>query len=199
MFNIIWYLMILVSAVFALVNGNVEQMVANIPLNAKKAFELSLAMVGVMAFWLGLMKMAEDGGVMKTLVRWLRPVMQRAFPEIPADHPAMGNILLSVASNIMGLNNAATPISIRAMQAMHKLNPNPTVASNGMCLFMVINASSVQLIPTTGIAALTAAGSTDPSKIVITVLVATTCSTIGSVIACLLMQNAPGFSKEGGH
>ena len=198
MFNIIWYLMILVSAAFAIVNGNVEQMVANIPLNAKKAFDLSLAMVGVMAFWLGLMKMAEDGGLMNTLVRLLRPVMQRAFPEIPAEHPAMGSILLSVSSNIMGLNNAATPISIRAMQAMQKLNPDPTTASNGMCLFMVINASSVQLIPTTGIAALTAAGSSDPGKIVITVLIATTFSTIGAVIACLLMQKASGLSYHGG-
>ena len=187
--------MVIIAAVFSVINGNVEPMVANIPLNAKKAFDLSLNMVGVMAFWLGLMKIAEDSGVVDILVRYMRPFTVRAFPEIPPDHPAMGAILLSFASNIMGLNNAATPISIRAMQAMQKLNPDPTTATNGMCLFMVINASSVQLIPTTGIAALTAEGSLDPSKIVITVIMATTCSTIASVIACSMLQRSRIFES----
>tara|TARA_A100001015_G_scaffold313992_1_gene422506 strand:- start:412 stop:978 length:567 start_codon:yes stop_codon:yes gene_type:complete len=188
--------MVIIAAVFSVINGNVEPMVANIPLNAKKAFDLSLNMVGVMAFWLGLMKIAEDSGVTDVLVSLLRPLMQRVFPEIPPDHPAMGSILLSMASNIMGLNNAATPISIRAMQAMQKLNANPTTATNGMCLFVVINASSVQLIPTTGIAYLASAGSLDPGKIVITVLIATTCSTIGSVTACLFFQKANLFNRS---
>ena len=195
MFNIIWYSMVIVAAIFSIINGNVDQVVGNIPLNAKKAFDLSLSMVGVMAFWLGLMKIAEDSGVTNILVSLLRPIMTRVFPEVPPNHPAMGSILLSVASNILGLNNAATPISIRAMQAMQKLNNNPATATNGMCLFMVINASSVQLIPTTGIAALTAAGGLDPSKIVITVLIATTCSTIGSVLACLFFQKAKLFEN----
>ena len=195
MFNIIWYSMVIVAAIFSIINGNVDQVVGNIPLNAKKAFDLSLSMVGVMAFWLGLMKIAEDSGVTNILVSLLKPIMTRVFPEIPPNHPAMGSILLSMASNILGLNNAATPISIRAMQAMQKLNNNPATATDGMCLFMVINASSVQLIPTTGIAALTAAGGLDPSKIVITVLIATTCSTIGSVLACLFFQKAKLFKN----
>lgn len=188
MFSAIWFCMMLVAAFFAIINGNIELMVANIPLNAKKAFDLALAMVGVMSFWLGLMKIAEDSGLTNLLVRLMKPVMKKAFPDVPDDHPAMADILLSVASNILGLNNAATPIAIRAMQSLQTLNPNPSQATNAMCLFTVINASSIQLIPTTGIAALTAAGSTNPTQIIITVLVATTFSTIGSVVACLLMQ-----------
>ena len=121
--------MVIVAAIFSIINGNVDQVVGNIPLNAKKAFDLSLSMVGVMAFWLGLMKIAEDSGVTNILVSLLKPIMTRVFPEIPPNHPAMGSILLSMASNILGLNNAATPISIRAMQAMQKLNNNPATAT----------------------------------------------------------------------
>ena len=196
MFNIIWVAMISLACLFALINNQVEIMVNHIPANAEKAFSIALRMVGPMAFWLGVVKIAEDGGLVKSLVRLLRPVVGFLFPDIPHDHPAMGGVMLSIASNMLGLNNAATPIAIRAMQALQKINPNPTVASDAMCLFMCINASSVQLLPTTAIAALAAAGSTNPMQIVTTTLLATAASTVVSISACLIMQRLGWFKTD---
>mgnify|MGYP001459161662 CR=1 FL=1 len=196
MFNIIWVAMISLACLFALINNQVEIMVNHIPANAEKAFSIALRMVGPMAFWLGVVKIAEDGGLVKSLVRLLRPVVCFLFPDIPHDHPAMGGVMLSIASNMLGLNNAATPIAIRAMQALQKINPNPTVASDAMCLFMCINASSVQLLPTTAIAALAAAGSTNPMQIVTTTLLATAASTVVSISACLIMQRLGWFKTD---
>ncbi len=188
--------MISLACLFALINNQVEIMVNHIPANAEKAFSIALRMVGPMAFWLGVVKIAEDGGLVKSLVRLLRPVVGFLFPDIPHDHPAMGGVMLSIASNMLGLNNAATPIAIRAMQALQKINPNPTVASDAMCLFMCINASSVQLLPTTAIAALAAAGSTNPMQIVTTTLLATAASTVVSISACLIMQRLGWFKTD---
>ena len=188
MLNIIWALMIAISAVAAVINGKVEYMVSHIPVNANRAIEISISLIGVMAFWLGLMKVAEDSGAVGLLARILQPLMRRLFPDIPKDHPAMGTITFSIVSGMLGLNNASVPISIRAMQALQKINPDPSTASNAMCLFLVITSSSVQLLPTTAIAALANAGSLDPTKIILTTLLATICSTIGSIAACLVLQ-----------
>lgn len=183
--------MIIVSACAAVVNGRVELMINQIPVNANRAIEISISLIGVMAFWLGLMKVAEDSGLVTRLARALQPLLTRLFPDVPKDHPAMGAISFSLVSNMLGLNNASVPISIRAMQALQRLNPDPARASNAMCLFLVITSSSVQLLPTTAIAALTQAGSLDPTKIVATTLLATICSTVGSIVACLLLQRKP--------
>lgn len=188
MFNVIWTLMILLSAAAAVWNGKVEFMVSHIPLHANRAIEISISLIGIMAFWLGLMKVAEDCGAVQMLARLLQPIMRRLFPDIPSEHPAMGAMTFSIVSSMLGLNNASIPIAIRAMQALQKLNPDPAAASNAMCLFLVITSSSVQLLPTTAIAALAKAGSLDPTKIIVTTLLATICSTIGSIIACLVLQ-----------
>lgn len=180
--------MLLLSAVAAVVNNRVEIMVSHIPINAQRAIEISISLIGMMAFWLGLMKVAEDGGAVKHLVRILQPLMRRLFPDVPKEHPAMGAITFSFVSNMLGLNNASIPISIRAMQALQSLNATPARASNAMCMFLVITSSSIQLLPTTAIAVLTQAGSVDSTKIIIPTLVATVGSTLGAVIACFLMQ-----------
>ena len=193
MFNIIWVMMIAVACLFAVINNQVEIMINHIPANAEKAFFFALKLAGPMAFWLGVVKIAEDSGLVHLVVKGLRPVVAFVFPEVPDDHPAMGSVLLSIASNMLGLNNAGTPIAIRAMQALQKINTNPSVASNAMCMFMCINASSVQLLPTTAIAALGAAGSANPTQIVSTTLVATTISTIVSVSTCYAMQRLGWF------
>ncbi len=192
MLNIIWALMIVLSAVAAIINGKVEYMISHIPINANRAIEISISLIGVMAFWLGLMKVAEDSGAVSLLARALKPIMRRLFPDIPTDHPAMGAITFSIVSGMLGLNNASIPISIRAMQALQKINTDPSTASNAMCLFLVITSSSVQLLPTTAIAALSRAGSLNPTKIILTTLLATICSTVGSVLACLLLQKRKG-------
>lgn len=188
MFNIIWMMMILVSACAAVLNGRVEYMVSHIPINANRAIEISISLIGVMAFWLGLVKIAEDCGVVAVIARLLRPILTKLFPDIPENHPAMGAITFSLVSNMLGLNNASIPLSIRAMQALQTLNTDPARASNAMCLFLVITSSSVQLLPATAIAALSKAGSTDPIKIILTTLLATICSTVGAIMACLVLQ-----------
>lgn len=188
MLNLIWVLMLLVSAVAAVINGRVEVMVSHIPMNAQRAIDIAISLIGMMAFWLGLMKVAEDGGAVKYLVRLMQPVMRRLFPDVPKDHPAMGAITFSFVSNMLGLNNASVPISIRAMQALQGLNTSPARASNAMCMFLVVTSSSIQLLPTTAIAALAQAGSLDPTKIIVPTLIATVGSTLGAVIACLLLQ-----------
>jgi len=172
---------------------------------AEASVTLAIGLIGVMALFLGLMKVAEAGGLLRIIAKVLRPVMVRLFPEVPADHPAMGAIIMNMSANALGLGNAATPFGIRAMQELDKLNPHKGTATNAMALFLAINTSSVTLLPTGVIALRAAAGSTDPAGIVPTTLVATILSTTVAIISCKLLQNAfptpapdaPGARKGG--
>ncbi len=150
---------------------------------------LALGLVGVMALFLGLMKVAEEGGLLVIIARTVRPLMVRLFPEVPADHPAMGAMILNMAANALGLGNAATPFGIRAMQQLDTLNATRGTASNAMVLFLAINTSSVTILPTGVIALRAAAGSTDPAGILPTTLFATICSTTVAIIMAKLCQN----------
>lgn len=149
---------------------------------------LAIGLVGVMALFLGLMKVAEAGGLLVIIAKTIRPMMVRLFPEVPADHPAMGAMILNLSANVMGLGNAATPFGIRAMQELDTLNPQKGTATDAMALFLAINTSSVTLLPTGVIALRAAAGSADPSAIVPTTLVATICSTTVAIIAAKAYQ-----------
>ena len=153
---------------------------------AKGSVTLAIGLIGVMALFLGLMKVAEAGGLLTIIARLLRPIMIRLFPEVPAEHPAMGAIIMNLAANVMGLGNAATPFGIRAMQELDKLNPHKGTATNSMALFLAINTSSVTLLPTGVIALRAAAGSSDPAAIMPTTLFATICSTIVAITAAKL-------------
>jgi spore maturation protein SpmA len=153
---------------------------------AKGSVTLAIGLIGVMALFLGLMKVAEAGGLLTIIARLLRPIMVRLFPEVPAEHPAMGAIIMNLAANVMGLGNAATPFGIRAMQELDKLNPHKGTATNSMALFLAINTSSVTLLPTGVIALRAAAGSSDPAAIMPTTLFATICSTIVAITAAKL-------------
>ena len=149
---------------------------------------LALGLVGVMALFLGLMKVAEEGGLLVIIARTVRPLMVRLFPDVPADHPAMGAMILNMAANVLGLGNAATPFGIRAMQQLDSLNENKGTASNAMVLFLAINTSSVTLLPTGVIALRASAGSADPAGILPTTLFATICSTTVAIIVAKLCQ-----------
>jgi spore maturation protein SpmA/spore maturation protein SpmB len=149
---------------------------------------LAVGLVGVMALFLGLMKVAEEGGLLLIIARTVRPLMVRLFPEVPFDHPAMGSMILNMAANALGLGNAATPFGIRAMQQLDTLNKAPGTASNAMVLFLAINTSSVTLLPTGVIALRAAAGSTDPAGILPTTLFATICSTTVAIIMAKICQ-----------
>ena len=152
------------------------------------AVTLAIGLVGMMALFLGLMKVAEAGGLLTIIAKTLRPLMVRAFPEVPADHPAMGAMILNLSANALGLANAATPFGIRAMQELDKLNPVKGTASNAMALFLAMNTSSVTLLPTGVIALRVAAGSQDPAGILPTTLFATCVSTVAAFAAVKVYQ-----------
>lgn len=154
----------------------------------KSSVTLALGLIGVMAFFLGLMKVAEQGGLLKVIAKVVRPLMVRLFPSVPHDHPAMGAMIMNMSANALGLGNAATPFGIRAMQELDKLNPHKGTATDAMVLFLAINTSSVTLLPTGVIALRASAGSTDPAGIIATTLFATLCSTAAAIIAAKTYQ-----------
>lgn len=156
--------------------------------SAAGAVELALGLVGVMTLFLGLMKVAEAGGLLVIIARLIRPLMTRLFPEVPPEHPAMGAMILNMSANVLGLGNAATPFGIRAMQELDKLNTRPGTATNSMAMFLAINTAGVTLLPTGVIAIRAAAGSADPAAILPTTLFATICSTIAAICAVKLYQ-----------
>jgi spore maturation protein SpmA len=155
---------------------------------SKSSVTLAFGLIGVMAFFLGLMKVAEAGGLLQVIARLVRPLMVRLFPDVPADHPAMGAMIMNMSANALGLGNAATPFGIRAMQELDKLNSVKGTASNAMVLFLAINTSSVTLLPTGVIALRASAGSVDPAGIIPTTLFATLCSTTAAIIAAKFYQ-----------
>jgi spore maturation protein A len=164
---------------------------------AKVAVELAIGLIGIMSLWLGLMKIAEQAGMVALLSRYLRPVTTRLFPDVPADHPAMGAMLMNISANMLGLANAATPLGLKAMEELNKLNKKVGTATDAMCTFLVINTSSVQLIPATVIAIRAASGSTNPTEIIGPVIFATTINTIVGIAAVKLLAKLRIFRAAG--
>ena len=160
-----------------------EEMSTAMVESAGGAVELAIGLIGVMTLFLGLMKVAEAGGMLTILAKLIRPMMVRLFPDVPGDHPAMGAMILNFSANALGLDNAATPFGIRAMQELDKLNPRKGTATDSMALFLAINTSSITLLPTGVIALRAAAGSESPAAILPTTLFATLCATIAAILA----------------
>ncbi len=163
--------------------------------SATGSVELALGLVGVMTLFLGLMKVAEAGGMLAILARLIRPLMVKLFPQVPPDHPAMGSMILNMSANALGLGNAATPFGIRAMQELDKLNTQRGTATDSMALFLAINTSNVTILPTGVMAIRAAAGSVDPAGILPTTLFATICSTIVAILAAKVYGRMPIFRK----
>lgn len=192
--NWIWLGLIVLSVVAAAFNGTMAAVTEASVNSAKSAVTLALGLVGVMAFWLGLMRIVQEGGLLHSLARLLRPVMVRLFPDVPSDHPAMSAMIMNMATNMLGLGNAATPFGIRAMQELERLNPQPGVATNAMALFLAINTSNVALAPLGVIALRASVGSSNPAGIWLTTLLATTFSTLVGITAAKLLQRVVPFS-----
>ena len=163
---------------------------------ASASVTLALGLIGVMALFLGLIKVAEQGGLLTILARLIRPLMVRLFPEVPADHPAMGAMILNMAANALGLGNAATPFGIRAMHELERLNPCPGTATNAMALFLAINTASITLVPSSVMAVRAALGSQDPAAILPTTLFATVCATLAAILSAKLYQGFFPVSAE---
>ncbi len=185
MLNLIWvgfFLVAFASALFQFFIGGQADIFAQLMKagfdNARLAFEIALGLTGVMCLWLGILKIGERVGFLDLLARLLSPLFVRLFPEVPPGHPALGSITMNMAANMLGLDNAATPIGIRAMTQLQTLNPDPGTASNAQILFLVINASSITLLPVTIFTYRAQLGATDPTDVFIPILMATYCSTL---------------------
>lgn len=183
MLGYIWFSMILVSVLTGIYNNTLDLVINEAAISAQKAFELALSLGGVMTLWLGIMKIAEDAGLVRDVGRLSTPLLHKLFPSIPKDHPAMGAITLNLAANFLGLSNAATPFGLKAMEELQAINCKKDTASDDMCMFLAINTSSVQLIPTTAISLLAIAGSLNPTSIIISSIIATSISTAVAIIA----------------
>ena len=195
MLNFIWLGLVVLAVLMGGFSGHLQE-VSNAAFEACKAavMNIALPLAGVMALWLGLMKLAEKSGLVEILARALRPVLKWLFPDVPATHPAMGSMVMNIAANMLGLSNAATPLGLRAMQDLEKLNPRPGTASNAMCTFLAINTASVQLIPATTVAILAAAGAKNPTQIIGTAFFASCCSTAAGILAVKFFEKLPMFA-----
>lgn len=194
MLNLIWIGLVLVSVIVGAFTGQMEAVSNGALQAAKNAIQLVITLTGGMVLFLGLVRVAADGGMLRLVVRGLRPILRRLFPEVPPDHPAMAAMIMNFAANIMGLGNAATPFGIKAMMELNKLNPIRGSATNTMALFLAINTSSIVLFPPTGtVFARVEAGSSMPFAIWIPTLFATFCSTTVAISVCLMLQRLPVF------
>ncbi len=194
--NWIWFGLVVGSVVSAAFSGRMADVTAASIDSAKSAVTLAIGLIGVMAFWLGMMRIVQAGGFLHTLARWLRPLMVRLFPEVPADHPAMSAMIMNMASNMLGLGNAATPFGIKAMLELDSLNPHPGTATNAMVLFLAINTSNVALAPLGVIALRASLGSEDAAGIWLPTLLATSFSTLVGILAAKLFQRLPVFAVQ---
>ena len=160
------------------------------------AVNISLGLIGIMALWLGVMKVAEEAGLIKVIANVLKPITKRLFPDVPGDHPAMGSMIMNISANMLGLGNAATPFGLKAMEKLEEINPQKGTATNAMCTFLAINTAGLTLIPATAIAVRAAAGSSEPAIIIGTSLFGSLCATIAGVSAAKLFEKFP--VKKGG-
>lgn len=193
--NYIWIDFFVIAFLFGLVElcfmGNTEvftNMVQATFDSSKTAFETSLGLTGVLALWLGIMKIGERAGAVNVLARVLSPVFTKLFPDIPKNHPVMGSIFMNIASNMLGLDNAATPTGLKAMQQMQELNTRKDTATNPMIMFLVLNTSGLTIIPTTILAFRAAKGAAMPTDVFIPILIATTVATLAGIIITALWQ-----------
>lgn len=197
MLNTIWLGLVALAVLIGAATGRLAEVTAGAFQMADTAvMKIALPLVGIMALWLGVMRLAERSGLVQQLARALRAPMRWLFPDVPENHPAMGSMLMNMAANMLGLANAATPLGLRAMRDLETLNKVPGTATNAMCTFLAINTSSIQLIPATAIAILAANKAQDPTAIVGTALIATSFSTIAGVSAVKWMQGWKMFRIE---
>ena len=195
MLNYIWFGMMFSGVVVGIFNGNIDAVTEAAIDMAKVAVNLAIGLIGIMALWLGIMKIAEESGLIRLIAKGLRPITIRLFPDVPEDHPAIGSIILNMSANILGLGNAATPLGLKAMEELQEINPDKDTATNAMCTFLAINTSSVQLILPATVVALMGATS---SQIFITTIFATGMSTIAAIAAVKFLEKRKQFIIHSG-
>jgi spore maturation protein A len=215
MLNHIWFAMILIAILIAAGNDIYNELILSeaTPTGEKKAesrnlneetklgrvtsaalegagtaVEIAIGLIGIMALWLGVMKVAQEAGITSIIARLVRPITRRLFPKIPEDHPAIGAMIMNIAANMLGLSNAATPLGLKAMEELDSLNPKKGEATDDMCTFLVINTSAITFIPATAIAIRASLGSVNPQMIIVPSILAATCATIVGLTTVKLIQ-----------
>jgi spore maturation protein A len=196
MMNYIWLALVILAVILGGVNGKIEMVTKSAIESAGDAVKLAIGLIGVMALWLGIMKIAEDSGLMSCFAKAIAPVLKWLFPDVPRNHPAVASMTMNIAANMLGLSNAATPLGLKAMEDLEKLNKHPGVATNAMCTFLTINTAGIQLIPATMIGMMSSAGSREPTAIIGTTLAASCAALIAGVATAKLLERLPIFSAE---
>ena len=193
MLNYIWFGLIFISVVVGTITGRIDQVTDAAITMSKTSVEIAIGLIGIMALWLGTMKIAEDSGLIQIIAKALRPITIRLFPDVPSDHPAIGSIVLNMAANMLGLGNAATPLGLKAMKELQELNKHKDTATDAMCTFLAINTSSVQIIPPATVVGLMGAAA---NQIFITTIIATGMSTIAAIISVKVLSKMKRFRIE---
>lgn len=193
MLNYIWFGIILISVVVGSFTGNIDKVTEAAITSAETAVEIAIGLIGIMALWLGIMKIAEESGLINLIAKVVKPITLRLFPDVPPEHPAIGSIVLNMSANVLGLGNAATPLGLKAMQELQELNPRKDTATNAMCMFLAINTSSVQLILPAQVVALMKGTA---SQIFLPTILATGLSTTTAIIAAISLSKMKRFVVE---
>lgn len=196
MLGYIWLFFILTAVIIGGMTGRIEEVGQAAIDYAKVAVEISISLIGIMALWLGIMKLAEASGLIAVVSRLIEPITRRLFPQVPPDNPAIGNIAMNVSANALGVTNAATPIGIKAMKELQSLNKHKNVATNAMCTFLAINTAGVQIVPASIIAVLVAAGAENPTVIIGPTMLATGIALVTAIVAVKILEKLPVFSPD---
>ncbi len=186
--NYIWYFLILISIISGAVNGRLNEVTSAIFSGCGLAVKIALTLIGIMTFWLGIMKIAEKSGLVEFVSKLITPVAVKIFPEIEKDNDVIGDIAMNFSANALGLANAATPIGIRAMEKLQKINTDKESASNSMCTFLAMNTAGFQLIPASVMAVLAANGCENPSFIIVPVLIVTSVSFVFAIFLAKMFE-----------
>ncbi len=186
--NYIWFLIILVSIISAAFTGKTDALVNAILSGAQKSIEIAIYLAGIMAFWLGIMKIAEKSGLVDLIAKALTPVARMLFPEVPKDSPVIGDIAMNFTANAFGLSNAATPIGIQAMKELQKVNQDKDSASNAMCTLLAMNTAGFQIVPATVIAVLASCGAKNPTFIIFPTLIVTSIAFVSAIVIVKILE-----------
>lgn len=182
MVNYIWFFLILIGITFSFLTGNIDKINDSILTNGTESLDLVLSILPIIVLWTGILRIAEDAGLLKKFAKAVEPLLSRLFPDVPKDNPALGYIASNVAANMMGLGSAATPFGLKAMKELQKINDKKDTASVPMITFLVLNTGGVTIVPTTVLALRLAQGSMNPSEIIVPGIIATFCSSVGGLL-----------------
>ncbi|NIR47797.1 nucleoside recognition protein [candidate division KSB1 bacterium] len=196
MLNYIWLALMIIAIVVGAINGKLSDVTEAAFDMAETSVTIAFGLIGIMALWLGIMKIAEDSGMVKVLAKAIKPISKRLFPDVPSDHPAIASILLNLSANWLGLSNAATPLGLKAMEDLQKLNEKKDTASNAMVTFLALNTAAITLIPATIIGVRISLESNSPQAIIGTTIFAGVCATTIAIIAAKILEKIPIFNKE---